>query len=138
MEATLDITKLTPVQLQALTKQMTAMRKAKSGDAGKRNKVIDAMLQEKNGTEFKHTTGDILGKLQSENIVSKSLTSDERAGELKKIQTRKQLLDKKPEFKGKVGYKVSAAGFAVTLDRVLTFIATCNATDRAAIAKAAK
>jgi crotonobetainyl-CoA:carnitine CoA-transferase CaiB-like acyl-CoA transferase len=135
---TIDIATLTPEQLAAITKQLRDSKRAKSGDPKKRNPIVDKLLQEKDGTEFKHTTADILAALQAANVVAATLTPEERAAELKKVQTRKQLLVKKPENKGKYGYKQSANGFSVTLARVLEWLKTASPQDRKTVNTSSK
>ena len=120
---------LTPEQLASLHKQLKAQRKEKSKSRESRNTLLDRMLQEKSGDEFKHTTADILAALQADGFVSSNLSKEDRAIELKHIQTRKQLLDKKPEFKGKVGYKASAGFNTLTLGRVCVWLDTATPSD---------
>jgi hypothetical protein len=142
---TIDIAKLTPEQVLALSRAIKAKSKARSGDPKARATVIDAMLQEREGDGFKHTTADILSALQSKAIVSSALTADERAVEIKKIQTRKQLLVGKgttdaevAALKLKYGYKVSANGFMITADRIVAWLTDATPADKAIIRKALK
>lgn len=119
----MQLTDLTPEQLTALKAQLKAATKARSATRGDRNATVDAMLQERDATGFVHTTSDILSKLQAANLVPSTLDKAERAEELKKIQTRKQLLDAKPEFAGKVGYKASPLGVrAISHDAVIDWL----------------
>lgn len=118
----IDLSTLNAEQLKALRKAMSARAKSRTGDIGKRNKLIDAMLHETEGDGYRNTTSDILAALQAKDIVAKDLTVDERAVELKKIQTRKQLLVKKDPT-AKVGYKVSPTGIgALTVERAVAFL----------------
>jgi crotonobetainyl-CoA:carnitine CoA-transferase CaiB-like acyl-CoA transferase len=123
-EAPITLASLTPDQLKALHAELKAQKKARSATRGDRNTLLDKMLQEKDGAEFKHTTADILAAMQAKSLVASNLSKEERAVELKHIQTRKQLLEKKPEFKGKVGYKASAGFNTLTLDRVCEWLST--------------
>ncbi len=132
---TIDIAKLTPEQIKQLTSQARMQRIAASGKPADRNAVIDAMLQEREGDEFKHTTADILAALIAKSIVS--ATAD-RPAELKRIQTRKQLLVKKPGNEGKYGYKLTPFGFTLTVERIVAWLAEATPEQRKAIAKAAK
>lgn len=120
---TIDISKLSVDQLAAIKKQLKAQKKEKSKGRSTWVATVDKMLQEKDGNSFKHTTADILQALQT----AKVWDGTEREVELKKVQTRKQLLEKKPEFKDKVGYKASAHGFAVNVDRVIAWVTTASA-----------
>lgn len=129
---TIDINALTPSQLTALKRQIAAARKAKTGDHAARNAIIDRMLIALDG-EFVHTTSDILVALQSADVVARVLTAEERAAQLKMIQTRKQKLSKKNPTIA-YGYKASATGLgALTLPRVQSWIATASADDRKTI-----
>lgn len=139
---TLDISKLSPEQIALLAKQLRTASRAKSGDPKNRNAIIDKLLQEKDGKGFKNTTQDILDAM----IAAKVVKADaDRKIELKKIQTRKQFLVKKPKTDAEraaakllYGYKVSANGFAVTIDRVLEWIKTATPDERKQVAKAIK
>lgn len=126
---TIDLSKLTPAQLAALQKQMKEKRKAAQGDSKERFAIIDTMLAEKNEDgSFKHTTRDILLKLQQEKLVDES-ENDFGPREIKKIQARKQFLEKKRDEKGELvyppntfGYKASEhVGFGLTGARVVKF-----------------
>lgn len=137
MEA-IKLEQLNPEQIAQLAKQLKDARKAKSGDPKKRNTVIDRMLQEKDGNDWKHTTSDILVQLQADKVVASDLNAADKAAELKRIQTRKQLMVKK-FGKEKYGYKISANGFAVTLSRVVTWLKnTATADDKKAVKAALK
>jgi hypothetical protein len=152
----LDISKLSAEQLKQLKAQLNAQRKTVNDKRGGRYAITDAMLKEKdeNGG-FKHTTGDILAALQAksdETGVPTTLTKDERAEWLKKIQTRKQYLEKLTDEAGNLvhaegtfGYKPSAGGFtALTPDRVVDWllddanVEKLTPADRKAILKALK
>lgn len=147
---TVNISDLTVEQLAALKAQLKAQAKANGANLKERNAIIDRMLTEKDGTEFRHTTADILAALQTAKIVEATLAKVERAEWLKKIQTRKQLLEKQanedgtPKYaKGTFGYKASAHVIgALTPDRVVDWlmddahVATLTASDRKAIIKA--
>lgn len=111
----LDISKLTPAQIQALQKQLKLERKAQLGDHSQWVTIVDAMLHETDGDGFKWTTADILAAVQAKAIVSTTLDAEQRNMQIKRIQTRKQLLEKKKDDKGnaqhKVGYKPSTNSF---------------------------
>lgn len=119
----IDISKLTPEQLAALQKQLKATKKVDSGKAKERFAIIDTMLQEKDEDNggFKHTTRDILNRLVKEELIKPAGSEDEQ-NEIKKIQARKQFLEKKRDEKGELvypdgtfGYKPSSAlGFQMT------------------------
>jgi hypothetical protein len=145
----IDITKLTPAQLAQVADQLKAKRKLDAGDVKARWAIIDRMLAEKDGDAFKHTTADILTELQTAKIVRTDLTKDDRAEWLKKIQTRKQHLEKLTDESGKLvhakgtlGYRPSAGGFTMTPDRVVDYIIEhgdkLSPADKAAILKALK
>lgn len=138
MEATqtISLSDLTPTQLKELHAQLKAQRKQSSGNRKEWQKTVDSMLQEREGDGFKHTTATILDTLISKNLVP---ASAERKAEIKKIQTRKQLLEKKLDKDGKplfsVGYKPSATAFGpMSVEKVLTWILTASKDDIARIA----
>jgi hypothetical protein len=136
------VSDLTPAQLKAIKAQLKAQAKANGAQLEERRTIIDAMLQEQDDTGFKHTTADILAALQEAQLVETTLAKEDRAEWLKKIQTRKQDLEKKPEYAGKVGYKASGHGFTLTPDRIVDWLmdevnaAKLTAADRKAIIKA--
>jgi hypothetical protein len=139
MEANITLASLTPEQLKVLKAQLKAQAKANGGNLEARRAIIDRMLQEIEGTGFKHTTADILSALQEAKLVDKELDKHDRSEWLKKIQTRKQDLKKKPEYTGKVGYKASAHGLRLNADTVKDWIlenpAKLTPADRKAIIK---
>lgn len=114
--ASIDLNALTPEQLLKLTKQLAERRKADKGDHKQWVIIVDAMLRERDGEGFKYTTSDILAATVAKGIVP---ASADRPIQLKRIQTRKQLLEKQRDDKGnlvnegKVGYKASANSFGV-------------------------
>lgn len=127
-----DISKLTPEQLANLQKQLKARKNETKGSKEERFKIIDGMLQDKvEGTnEFRFTTRDILNKLRENNLVDVTATD---ADEIKKIQARKQHLEKKTDEKGNLvhpegtfGYKQSATGFIMTTDRIAAWFTEEN------------
>ena len=138
----INVSDLTTEQLKAIRTQLKAQAKQNGERLGERRAIIDAMLQDQDDTGFMHTTADILAALQEAGLVSVTLDKDERAEWLKKVQTRKQDLEKKPEFAGKVGYKASSHGFSLTPDRVVDWLLTNSESltpvDRKAIIKAMK
>jgi hypothetical protein len=157
----IDITKLTPEQLAALQKQIKEKKKAASGDSTERFKIIDSMLATKVTTEnqkdgevlgeFKYTTRDIFNKLDENNLVDKTVPKYDQ-NEIKKIQARKQALEKKRNEKGELvhpedsfGYRKSEGfGFAVTPVKLVEFfkdaakVKTLTAADRAVVLNALK
>lgn len=100
---------------------------------------MDAMLQEQDATGFKHTTGEILAACVAKKLQPKPEGKGARAAAIKKIQTRKQLLEKKVDENGKkmfkVGYRPSDNGLTMGLDRVLAWLDGASNEDRAAVAK---
>jgi hypothetical protein len=128
--AGIDISKLTPEQLQALQKQMKAKGKELRGKKDERFSIIDTMLKEKDSSgEFKHTTRDIMNALDAKGLVNRTVDKWDQV-EIKKIQARKQFLEKATDEKGKLvhpegtfGYKASAAlGFvsATSVEKFFT------------------
>lgn len=136
-QATISLDQLTPEQLAQLKTAMRADRKARMGDRKPWNAIVDVMLQEREGDGFKHTTADILAKLQAQKQESASLSTADRIIVIKKIQTRKQLLEKKRDESGKllyqVGYKPSANGLMMSVDRILAYLKTASAVDQDAV-----
>ncbi len=119
----ISLDQLTPAQIAALAKQLKAQRKADMGDHKAWVEIVDKMLHEKEGDGFKNTTSDILAALQAKAIVPAALSSEARAMHIKRIQTRKQLLEKKPEHKDKVGYKPSANSFGpLDADKIVAWL----------------
>ena len=127
----IDLSKLTPEQLASLQKQLKAKKKEKSSKKDERFLIIDTMLAEKeegSETEFRHTTRDILNTLVKNDLVD-TTEPDFDTVEIKKIQARKQFLEKKTDEKGEpvhpknsFGYKASGGGFAVlTASRIATW-----------------
>ena len=127
----LDITKLSSEQLAAIQKQLQERNKAQSANRGERSEIMVAMLKEKdeNG-EFINTTRDIAFKL-AENGLCAILTKDnfndeamkaEVEKEIRKVQAKKQQLEKATNEKGELvhpegtfGYKSSPKGGAANL-----------------------
>jgi len=142
-----DISKLTPEQLLNLQKQLKARKAEKGGDKKERFALIDSMLQEKDETsgEFKYTTRDILNNLRKQNL---SDPASEDSEEIKKIQARKQHLEKKTDEKGQLvhaagtfGYKQASTGFIMTPERIANWftaenVAKLSAAQKQAVAKA--
>jgi hypothetical protein len=126
----IDLGKLTPEQLVSLQKQLKDKKKEKSSKKDERFMIIDTMLAEKeegSDTEFRHTTRDILNTLVKNDLVDTTEPGFDTM-EIKKIQARKQFLEKKTDEKGELvhakgsfGYKASG-GFAVmTAAKVATW-----------------
>lgn len=127
----IDLSTLTPEQLASLQKQIKAKKKEKSSKKDERFMIIDTMLAEKeegSDTEFRHTTRDILNTLVKNDLVDTTEPGFDTV-EIKKIQARKQFLEKKTDEKGELvhakgsfGYKASGGGFAVlTASRIATW-----------------
>jgi hypothetical protein len=145
----IDISKLTPEQLASLQKQLKATKKVTNEKSKERFTIIDAMLVEKDEAgAFKHTTRDILNVLQSEKLVVTNCAEDEQ-NEIKKIQARKQFLEKRRDEKGELispegtyGYKASSAmGFKLSGQKVTDWftpenVATLTEAQSSAILKA--
>jgi predicted transcriptional regulator len=142
MTQNINVSELTAAQLKAIKAQLKAQAKANGAQLEQRRAIIDRMLQETDDSGFKHTTSDILAALQSAGLVEAAPSKEDRAEWLKKIQTRKQDLERKPEYAGKVGYKASAHGFTLTPDRIVDWLmdeantSKLTAADRKAIIKA--
>jgi len=129
MAKTINLAELTQDQLVSLKAQLKTAKKARSGTRGVWVETVDTALKAMDDSGFVNTTADILAKLQ----VAGAWDGTERDVELKKVQTRKQLLQKKPELVGKVGYKLSATGFVLTPDRVIAYLKGLNASERSPI-----
>lgn len=143
----IDINTLDAATLVALQKQLKALAKAKSGDRAKRNEIIDTMIATRatEGDGFEFTTREIATRLSEAGVgIDASLLGDkeEMAQEIRRIQARKQLLekatDKKGELvhpKGSFGYRSSGgvgAGLAATKvkpDTVLAFFEAGRASE---------
>lgn len=132
---TINLAQLTPEQIKQIMSQARVQRVAASGKPADRNAVIDAMLQARDGDNWKHTTADILDALIAKSIVS--ATAD-RPAELKRIQTRKQLLVKKPGNETKYGYIKTPFGFTLTAERVIAWLAEASDEDKKTVRKALK
>ena len=126
---TISLAELTQDQLASLKAQLKTAKKARSSTRGVWVEMVDTALKAMDASGFVNTTADILAKLQ----VAGAWDGTERDVELKKVQTRKQLLQKKPELVGKVGYKVSATGFVLTTDRVIAYLKGLDASERRVI-----
>lgn len=121
MNNAIDINDLNPQQIKDLRKQLRAASSVTKESLAKRNTLIDTMLHEKDGDEFKNTTSDILVALQDADCVPATLDNHNRKEWLKKIQTRKQHLAKKGDTS--VGYKTTPTGIgALTPERVVDWI----------------
>lgn len=125
-----DISKLTPEQLLNLQKQLKARKAEKSGDKKERFAMIDSMLKVKEDGEFKYTTRDILNNLIKNNLADPAAEASE---EIKKIQARKQHLEKLTDEKGNLvhpkgtfGYKQAAVGFVMTPERIVAWFTKEN------------
>jgi hypothetical protein len=123
----IDLAKLTPEQLQALQKQLKEKRKETVGKRDERFLIIDTMLKEKaeDGKGFRWTTRDICNRLAENNLVDQTEPKWDQ-NEIKKIQARKQHLEKLTNEKGALvhpkgtfGYKASAQGFNLTNTRIV-------------------
>lgn len=126
--AAVDLSTLTPEALLALQKQLKALKKADAIDHDKWKAVVDELLHEKEGDGFKWTTSDILAAVQAKGVVKATLTVQERQEHIKRIQTRKQVLEKQRDDKGNlvhsVGYKQSANSFGpLDITKILAWMA---------------
>jgi hypothetical protein len=146
-----DLSKLTPEQLKAIQKQLKEARKETTGKKDERFLIIDTMLKEKDedGGGFRHTTREIANKLAENNLVDKT-DPDWAKNEIKKIQARKQFLEKSRDKAGALvhpegtfGYKASG-GFGLTSVGVTAWfnnaenVAKLSPADKAVIAKSLK
>lgn len=123
MTTAIKLSDLTGEQIVALRKQMRAEAKANGQTLEARNTLLDRMLQERDGVEFQHTTSDILVALQTAKLAPATLDKADRAEWIKKIQTRKQLMEKKDGNAGKFGYKASSHSFgALTGDKIVVWL----------------
>jgi len=129
MSKEINLDELSPEQLQALQKQMKARKQEVNSKRGERFGIIDGMLVERDAeNNFIHTTRDILNKLAENGLVDQTPEKWDQ-NEIKKIQARKQFLEKSTGKDGKLvhpegtfGYKQSAGmGFVITPTRVETF-----------------
>ncbi len=113
----IDLTKLSSAQLKALKDQLKEKSKEVVSERKQRFEVIDRMLQEKDEDgNFVHTTREIAEALAEARLTDTS-AEDWHSEEIKKIQARKQFLEKKTDEKGELvypegtfGYKKSATG----------------------------
>lgn len=140
-----DLSKLTPEQLAALQKQLKEVKKVSKDDHKKRFALIDEMLKTKFTKEdklgegdkigdFKYTTREIVNALDADGLIKDKITENWDQIEIKKIQARKQHLEKATDKAGKlilpegsVGYKPSAGvGFMLTPVRVVSWFTTDN------------
>lgn len=151
-EQTIDLSKLTDEQMTQIRAQLKAQRATLADGRAERYTIIDRMLVEKDDTGFKNTTADIRAALVTAKLIPAHQQNPEDMKEwLKKIQTRKQHLEKETNddgtlkyAKGTFGYKLSAGGFTLTPDRVIDWLmdegnlARLSAADRKAILKAVK
>ena len=122
MNDTIKLADLNPEQLATLQRQMREAAKADRAKVKDRWAVVDPMLQERDGAEFKHTTADILVALQAAKLAPATLEKEERAEWLKKIQTRKQVMEKEEGQAGLWGYKASGGFRALTADTVVDWL----------------
>ena len=151
-DAGVDISKLTPAQLAALQKQLKEKGKGFRENKDKRFELIDGMLQEKDADgSFKNSTRDILNKLVEGKLVDTTVPDYDKV-EIKKIQARKQFLEKKTDEAGKLvhpagtlGYKPSEfSGFTISNTKVAQWfnepkhVATLTADERKSILAALK
>ena len=144
-----DISKLTAEQLLNLQKQLKARKSENKVGKKERFDLMDSMLSEKSEDtgEFRWTTRDIVTNLRKNNLCD---PTSEDSEEIKKVQARKQHLEKKTDEKGHLvyapgtyGYKAAAGGFIMTPDRIVAYltpenVAKMTSGQRAAIASAVK
>lgn len=147
----IDLSGLNTEQLKALRSDLLKLNKTDKSALEKRNSIIDSMLQVKDADgSFKHTTMDIVAKLQEAKIVPTTLAKGDRQEWLKRVQTRKQLLERQTNEDGTLkhkpgtfGYKSSGTfGNILTAERVTDWIIEnaeqLSATEKAAIIKSLK
>lgn len=123
--ATIDINALTPEQLKAVRQQLKAQVTARAGNREAWTTLVDGMLQDKVNGEWAYTTADILTALIAAKLETEQ-TGDERAEQLKRIQTRKQKLHKADAAnKDKYGFKPTAHGpMTLSADTVVDWLMT--------------
>lgn len=152
MQTTIDLSKLNDKEIMALRKQLLNANRMDKSELEKRNTVIDGMLQVKENGEFKWTTRDILNELIKSKVVKADISKADQGEWLKKIQTRKQLLEKQTNEDGSLkhkpgtfGYKFSGVfGNILTSDRIVDWmldddnVKKLSPADKAAILKALK
>lgn len=149
--APIDVTQLTPAQLKALQKQLSEHKAVASSHREERNNVIYEMTTEKDEDgNFVNSTQDI-AKVLCDNGLCEFLTTEnfgsedmkeEVQKEVRKIQARKQLLEKKTDEKGELvypegtfGYKSAGGGNSnlsaskIKVATVLGFFTTGRATE---------
>lgn len=120
----IDISKLSPDQLKGLRSQLKEQAKESSTTKDARFVIIDTMLTEKDEKgEFTHTTRDIINRCNDEGLLKKGF--DDQV-EIKKVQARKQFLEKKTDEKGNLvkpagtfGYKKAEGAFGLTPTRIV-------------------
>jgi ribosomal protein L10 len=113
----LDLTKLSSAQLKALRDQLKEKSKETVNSRKQRFELIDKLLSEKDEDgNFLHTTREIAEAL-AEAQLTDTTQEDWHSEEIKKIQARKQFLEKKTDEKGELvhpegtfGYKKTATG----------------------------
>lgn len=116
----LDITKLTPKQLAELQKQLKEHKAEVKSQRDERNTIIVDMLQEKDGDgNFANTTRDIAFALTKagltefltvDNFEDESM-KDEVEKEIRKVQAKKQHLEKLTDEKGELVYEEGTFGY---------------------------
>lgn len=116
--AEVDINSLSPEQLARLQKQLAERRTANKSKLNERYEIIDAMLQEKDDDgNFVYTTRDIVLRLAQNNLCEFLSPEDidtekeEREKEIRKIQSRKQRLEKLTDKKGELVHKPGTFGY---------------------------
>lgn len=135
----IDLTKLSSSQLKALKDQLKEKSKEVVSERKQRFEIIDRMLQAKDDDgNFLHTTREIAEALAEARLADTS-KEDWHSEEIKKIQARKQFLEKKTDEKGELvypentfGYKKSATGGGglgfsaskVKLETIMAFFAS--------------
>lgn len=131
----IDLSKLTPEQLRALQKQLKSNKSpALAEHKDERFNIIDTMLKEKNEDgSFKWTTRQIFERLEENDLTDKA-DADSGKNEIKKIQARKQFLEKKRDKQGNLvytpntfGYKPAEGGFgALRVDTVTNWFSNVD------------
>lgn len=112
---TLDITELTSDQLAAIQAQLKDQAKQKRQVRGKRMELIEAMLQAKDEDgAFIHTTRDIATELSKQGLGLMEQELQDKVlidKELRKIQAKKQHLEKLTDEKGELVHPEGTFGY---------------------------
>jgi hypothetical protein len=110
----IDLANLSASQLKELREQLKEKSKESVSVRKERFEIIDSMLQVKDGDEFVHTTREIADALNDANLADTSKGEDWYKEEIKKIQARKQFLEKKTDEKANLVYEAGTFGYKRT------------------------